>query len=43
MLTVRTHTWVQALASHTNGVYTGLGYIFEDRGEVLEVQGELLS
>lgn len=37
------HTWVQALASHTNGVYTGLGYIFEDRGEILEVKGELVS
>jgi hypothetical protein len=43
MLTVKTHTWMQALASHTNGVYTGLGYIFEDRGEVLEVQGALVS
>ena len=31
---------MQALASHTNGVYTGLGYIFEDRGEILEVKGE---
>jgi hypothetical protein len=43
MLIVRTYTWVQALASHTNGVYTGLGYIFEDRGEILEVKGELVS
>jgi hypothetical protein len=28
------------MASHSNGVYTGLGYIFEDRGEILDVKGE---
>lgn len=29
---------VEAMASHSNGVYTGLGYIFEDRGEILDVK-----
>mmetsp|Transcript_17792 Transcript_17792/g.24607 ORF Transcript_17792/g.24607 Transcript_17792/m.24607 type:complete len:169 (+) Transcript_17792:87-593(+) len=29
---------VEALASHTNKLFTGLAYIFEDRGEILEVR-----